>query len=223
MSVSDASSKPGSKNHDASNELRGSSLLNLELKLGLKGGCWEGRLGASLPANHQWCRAASLHVKQLVITLKAGRERLCSEKQGSLISRFFLIWFKCVVWAQQDLHRRSLGSPGGSWQEVTAAQGWFIALGWGASNRACALLQVGCCSLLPNQELGLCQYEAVLKWRENKVTCSHSQSSFQQQAAAVSLGSGIYLVWGPTDCQWNVGFIHTAFKSEPVTLHGLSG
>lgn len=39
MSVSGDSSKPSSKNHDESNELRGSSWLNLELKLGLRAGC----------------------------------------------------------------------------------------------------------------------------------------------------------------------------------------
>lgn len=47
------------KNHDASNELRGSSWLNLELKFWLKDRCWEWKLVASLLANHQWCRAAT--------------------------------------------------------------------------------------------------------------------------------------------------------------------
>lgn len=47
------SSKPGSKNHDASNELPGSSWLDLELKLRLKqgrGGVVLRRKAGSLPA-----------------------------------------------------------------------------------------------------------------------------------------------------------------------------
>lgn len=122
--------KSGSKNRDASNELRGSSWLNLELKLWLKDECWEGKLVVSLLANHQWCRAATPAWEVISHNCTQGGKGSLSKKAG--LSDKLVLPHLDQKLGLQHLHSRSLGSSGRQGQqEVAPDKGWFITMGFG--------------------------------------------------------------------------------------------